>query len=87
MFQVMTGFLVPLERNLTANCSAAKIPIYEGYNVVGRSNLTVFDKRVSRQHISLQTSFDGSTEIVVVCMLFIFYIDNKNHYLLWSYYY
>ncbi|WOL15127.1 hypothetical protein Cni_G23908 [Canna indica] len=63
--RVMIGLLVPLKRNLVADCSASNISIFRGDNVVGRSNLTVADKRVSRRHISLKASFDGSTEIVV----------------------
>jgi tyrosyl-DNA phosphodiesterase-1 len=44
------------------------IPIFEGSNVVGRSNLVVVDKRVSRKHLSLRASADGSVEVVVVSL-------------------
>ncbi|OAY67291.1 Tyrosyl-DNA phosphodiesterase 1 [Ananas comosus] len=41
------------------------IPIFEGANTVGRCNLSVTDKRVSRKHISLHASTDGSIEVLV----------------------
>ncbi|CAM0906128.1 unnamed protein product [Alopecurus aequalis] len=41
------------------------IPIFEGPNVVGRSNLVVIDKRVSRKHLTLRAVADGSVEVVV----------------------
>ena len=44
------------------------IPIFEGSNVVGRSNLVVVDKRVSRKHLSLRASADSSVEVVVVSL-------------------
>lgn len=69
MFQVRTGILVPLTRNLVADSTISNIPIFEGDNVIGRSNLLQPDKRVSRKHITLQVSADSSTKIVVVCML------------------
>lgn len=54
------GFLLPLVDN-----TASSIPIYEGINSVGRNNLAVSDKRVSRNHISLHASNDGSAEVMV----------------------
>ena len=65
---MIIGTLVSCQRNLVAACLAANVPIFEGANFVGRNNLNVSDKRVSRKHISLQASFDGSAEVVVVRM-------------------
>lgn len=59
------GFLLPLGSNRAVDNSAPKIPIYEGNNIVGRNNLTVSDKRVSRKHISLRASIDGSADVMV----------------------
>lgn len=75
MFQVRTGILVPLTRNLVADSTISNIPIFEGDNVIGRANLLESDKRVSRKHITLQVSADNSTKIVVVCMLHRQYLD------------
>uniref|UniRef100_A0A804JJM5 FHA domain-containing protein n=1 Tax=Musa acuminata subsp. malaccensis TaxID=214687 RepID=A0A804JJM5_MUSAM len=63
--RVIIGTLVSCQRNLVAGCLASNVPIFEGANFVGRNNLNVSDKRVSRKHISLQASFDGSAEVVV----------------------
>ncbi|XP_042517580.1 tyrosyl-DNA phosphodiesterase 1 isoform X4 [Macadamia integrifolia] len=59
------GFLVPLNNNLEEDDSASKLPILEGVNILGRDNFSVSDKRVSRKHISLKASLDGSAEVVV----------------------
>ncbi|KAG6532682.1 hypothetical protein ZIOFF_006532 [Zingiber officinale] len=63
--RVKTGILVPLTRNLVADSTISNIAIFEGDNVIGRSNLLEPDKRVSRKHITLQVSADSSTKIVV----------------------
>ncbi|CAL9055894.1 unnamed protein product [Musa banksii] len=65
VYLVIIGTLVSCQRNLVAGCLASNVPIFEGANFVGRNNLNVSDKRVSRKHISLQASFDGSAEVVV----------------------
>ncbi|CAL9121280.1 unnamed protein product [Musa textilis] len=65
VYLVIIGSLVSCQRNLVAGCLASNVPIFEGANFVGRNNLNVSDKRVSRKHISLQASFDGSAEVVV----------------------
>ncbi|XP_043688920.1 tyrosyl-DNA phosphodiesterase 1 isoform X4 [Telopea speciosissima] len=59
------GFLVPLNNNSEEDDSIPKLPILEGVNVFGRDNISVSDKRVSRKHISLKASVDGSVEVVV----------------------
>ncbi|XP_020096717.1 tyrosyl-DNA phosphodiesterase 1 isoform X2 [Ananas comosus] len=63
--RVKLGALVPLQSNLVGNDSLSRIPIFEGANTVGRCNLSVTDKRVSRKHISLHASTDGSIEVLV----------------------
>ncbi|PIA31917.1 hypothetical protein AQUCO_04700050v1 [Aquilegia coerulea] len=63
--QVKIGFLIPLNNNLEENNSNSKLPIYEGINVLGRNDISVADKRVSRKHVSLIGSVDGSANVVV----------------------
>ncbi|CAM0146194.1 unnamed protein product [Urochloa decumbens] len=65
--RVRVGTLVPLAKDNagSSNGSVSTIPIFEGSNVVGRNHLVVADKRISRKHLSLQTSADGSIEVVV----------------------
>lgn len=59
------GMLLPLQSNLAASYSAAKISVYEGANFVGRNDTNISDKRVSRKHISLHGSSDGVVELIV----------------------
>jgi tyrosyl-DNA phosphodiesterase-1 len=68
VLQVRVGTLIPLAKDNagSSNGSVTTIPIFEGSNVVGRNHLVVADKRISRKHLSLQTSADGSIEVVVV---------------------
>ncbi|OVA11144.1 Tyrosyl-DNA phosphodiesterase [Macleaya cordata] len=62
---VKIGLLVPLKNNLDEDDSIPKIEIFEGINVVGRNNVSVPDKRLSRKHISLNASLDGSIDVTV----------------------
>ncbi|KAL5972757.1 hypothetical protein ACLOJK_039563 [Asimina triloba] len=62
---VKIGFLVPLNDDCEENEGVLKIPIFEGLNVIGRSDLSVSDKQVSRKHISLTAKVDGCIEVVV----------------------
>ena len=66
------GTLVPFVEGKSGSSNASSpmpsIPIFEGSNVVGRSNLVVVDKRVSRKHLSLRALADGSVEVVVVSL-------------------
>ncbi|XP_073108399.1 tyrosyl-DNA phosphodiesterase 1 isoform X2 [Elaeis guineensis] len=62
---VKIGLLIPLQKNLLVDYSVSNIPIFQGGNVIGRNNLAISDKRVSRKHVSLHTTVDGSAEIVV----------------------
>ncbi|KAI0529672.1 hypothetical protein KFK09_002226 [Dendrobium nobile] len=63
--RVSIGLLLPLQRNFIVDALAAKISVFEGVNFVGRDNITMPDKRVSRKHISLHGSSDGVVELVV----------------------
>ncbi|KAJ4703195.1 Tyrosyl-DNA phosphodiesterase 1 [Melia azedarach] len=59
------GFLVPLDNNLNEDSSLPKLPLSQGSNVIGRSNIPVSDKRLSRKHLTLTASADGSANLVV----------------------
>lgn len=65
--RVRLGTLVPLTKDNagSSNGSVSSIPIFQGPNVVGRDHLVVVDKRISRKHLSLHASTDGSIEVVV----------------------
>ncbi|KAF6171132.1 hypothetical protein GIB67_012206, partial [Kingdonia uniflora] len=64
--RVKIGFLVPLNNsNKEENGSIPKLPVFEGLNIVGRDDISVSDKRVSRKHISLNVSVDGIINVVV----------------------
>ncbi|XP_010240926.1 PREDICTED: tyrosyl-DNA phosphodiesterase 1 isoform X2 [Nelumbo nucifera] len=63
--QVNIGFLIPLTNNLKEDDSASKLPISEGANVFGRNDICISDKRLSRKHITLNASIDGSVDVVV----------------------
>lgn len=69
--QVRIGTLVPLvkENAGSTNGSVSSIPIFKGSNVVGRNHLVAVDKRISRKHLSLHASTDGTIEVVVVSLL------------------
>ena len=62
------GTLVPLTKDNagSSNGSVSSVPIFQGSNGVGRDHLVVVDKRISRKHLSLHASTDGSIEVVVV---------------------
>lgn len=59
------GFLVPLNRNLEEDTSTPKLPISTGANVIGRNSISVSDKRLSRKHLTLIASGNGSVDAVV----------------------
>ncbi|KAL1355456.1 hypothetical protein HN51_007488 [Arachis hypogaea] len=61
------GYLVPLNHNLEENPSVPKLPISHGTNLIGRANipLPLPDKRLSRNHITLTASSDGSAHLLV----------------------
>ncbi|XP_041023489.1 tyrosyl-DNA phosphodiesterase 1 isoform X5 [Juglans microcarpa x Juglans regia] len=61
MAQSQIGYLVPLMQNLVEDASIPKLTLSEGANLIGRNNLPVPDKRLSRKHITLTASADGSS--------------------------
>ncbi|KAF5474729.1 hypothetical protein F2P56_006600 [Juglans regia] len=61
MAQSQIGYLVPLIQNLVEDASIPKLTLSEGANLIGRNNLPVPDKRLSRKHITLTASADGSS--------------------------
>ncbi|KAK6932362.1 Tyrosyl-DNA phosphodiesterase I [Dillenia turbinata] len=59
------GLLVPLNPNLGEEESIPKIPIFEGPNLVGRNTLPLLDRRLSRKHITLTPTINGSADLLV----------------------
>ncbi|KAJ9136304.1 hypothetical protein P3X46_033396 [Hevea brasiliensis] len=60
------GYLVPLNLCLEEETSIPKLPLSKGSNTIGRSHVSVADKRLSRNHLALTASADGSANITVV---------------------
>ncbi|XP_057834924.2 tyrosyl-DNA phosphodiesterase 1 isoform X1 [Cryptomeria japonica] len=63
--RVKVGALVPLKGNDEEDSSSPTLPVFQGSNMVGRSNLSIPDKQVSRKHIILNGFSDGSAEITL----------------------
>ncbi|KAJ3670391.1 hypothetical protein LUZ60_010715 [Juncus effusus] len=59
--RINIGTLIPVTNNNSSN----EIRIYEGDNLIGRNNVKIVDKRLSRNHISLHASSNGSIEVLV----------------------
>ncbi|PSS04715.1 Tyrosyl-DNA phosphodiesterase [Actinidia chinensis var. chinensis] len=59
------GLLVPLNNNLEEDTSLPQLPIFQGSNIVGRNCIPVSDKRLSRKHLTITTSSDGSADVIV----------------------
>ncbi|CAI8612455.1 unnamed protein product [Vicia faba] len=61
------GYLVPLNQNSEEEekASTPKLPISDGTNIIGRNNLAVTDKRLSRKHLTITTSTDGTANLHV----------------------
>ncbi|XVF87675.1 hypothetical protein PTKIN_Ptkin18bG0139600 [Pterospermum kingtungense] len=59
------GYLVPVNKNLEEDASLLKLPLYHGPNFIGRNDVSVPDKRLSRKHIALTTSPDGSADLLI----------------------
>ena len=60
------GYLVPLNRNFKEEASVPKFAVSDGINVIGRNNIPVPDKRLSRKHLTLTASPNGSASLLVV---------------------
>ncbi|KAF9588080.1 hypothetical protein IFM89_007321, partial [Coptis chinensis] len=63
--RVKIGYLVPLTNNLEQDSSLPNLPIFQGLNILGRNDIHVADKRVSRKHVTLHGSTDGSAHATV----------------------
>ncbi|KAL2655300.1 hypothetical protein AAZV13_04G059400 [Glycine max] len=59
------GYLVPLNRNFKEEASVPKFAVSDGINVIGRNNIPVPDKRLSRKHLTLTASPNGSASLLV----------------------
>lgn len=66
MSNAKVGFLVPVNCNSDENVLIPKLHVSEGDNVFGRDFISVKDKRLSRRHIKLTASSNGSAELLVV---------------------
>ncbi|RDX62056.1 Tyrosyl-DNA phosphodiesterase 1 [Mucuna pruriens] len=60
------GYLVPLNQNLEEEGSVPKLGVSDGANVIGRNNIPVPDKRLSRKHLTLTASPNASTANLLV---------------------
>ncbi|KAK8501921.1 hypothetical protein V6N13_023299 [Hibiscus sabdariffa] len=59
------GYLVAVNNNLEEDDSLPKLPLFHGPNFIGRNDVSVPDKRLSRKHIVLTASPDGSADLFV----------------------
>ncbi|XP_058736831.1 tyrosyl-DNA phosphodiesterase 1-like [Vicia villosa] len=60
------GYLIPLNQNFEEEkASTPKLAISDGTNIIGRNNLAVTDKRLSRKHLTITTSTDGTANLHV----------------------
>ncbi|CAM9000709.1 unnamed protein product [Rhodiola kirilowii] len=59
------GFFVPLNSSLEEDFSIPKLHVTGGENVFGRDSVPVKDKRLSRRHITLTASSNGSAQLLV----------------------
>ena len=74
---VKVGVLIPLNKSFEEDDSAPSLPVFEGDNVVGRENVPVNDRRLSRKHITLSASLhDGSAQLLVVNLITLIAIFN-----------
>lgn len=67
MASSQVGILVPLNKSLEKEKSMPELPVFEGDNVIGRNNVPMADKRLSRKHLilSASSSSDGSANLHV----------------------
>ncbi|XP_014520570.1 tyrosyl-DNA phosphodiesterase 1 [Vigna radiata var. radiata] len=59
------GYLIPVNESLEEQGLVPKLAITDGTNVIGRNNIPVPDKRLSRKHLTLTASRDGSANLLV----------------------
>ncbi|KAJ7946245.1 Tyrosyl-DNA phosphodiesterase 1 [Quillaja saponaria] len=65
MSRAQIGYLIPLNGKLEEDSSVPKLSVSDGINVIGRNSISVSDKRLSRRHITLAASADGSASLIV----------------------
>ncbi|KAL0784651.1 hypothetical protein Bca101_000896 [Brassica carinata] len=59
------AYLIPLKPDLKEDNSSPRITLSEGPNTIGRDNVPITDKRLSRKHITIVTSTSGSASLSV----------------------
>ncbi|KAL3627567.1 tyrosyl-DNA phosphodiesterase 1 [Castilleja foliolosa] len=61
------GFLLPLNADLEEKGDSLipKIPLSKGTTYIGRDCIPVTDKRLSRRHVAVNVSADGSADIII----------------------
>ncbi|KAJ0081227.1 hypothetical protein Patl1_11058 [Pistacia atlantica] len=65
MSGIVVGHLVPLDDTLKQDTSLPKLPLSQGPNTIGRANIPLSDKRLSRKHLTLTASTDGFATLYV----------------------
>ena len=63
--------MIPLNKSFEKDNSLPELQVLEGENVVGRDNVPVIDKRLSRKHLTLTASADvadGFADLLVVML-------------------
>ncbi|KFK25754.1 hypothetical protein AALP_AA8G155100 [Arabis alpina] len=59
------AYLIPLKANLKEDESSPRITLSQGSNTIGRGNVSIADKRLSRKQITITTSTSGSASLSV----------------------
>ncbi|XVE51161.1 hypothetical protein DITRI_Ditri02bG0017000 [Diplodiscus trichospermus] len=65
MPRYQVGYLVPVNKNIEEDASLPKLLVFYGPNFIGRNDVSISDKRLSRKHIALTTFPDGSADLLV----------------------
>ncbi|KAK2644410.1 hypothetical protein Ddye_019605 [Dipteronia dyeriana] len=60
------GYLIPLNNDFKEDTSLSNIPLSPGPNVIGRNNISVSDKRLSRKHLTLTAAAEGGSANLLV---------------------
>ncbi|CAH2072705.1 unnamed protein product [Thlaspi arvense] len=59
------AYLIPLKADLNEDNSCPRITLSEGPNTIGRGNVSIADKRLSRKHITIIASTTGTASLSV----------------------
>ncbi|XP_062087520.1 tyrosyl-DNA phosphodiesterase 1 [Humulus lupulus] len=65
MAQPQIGYLVALNEKHEEDPAVPQVPIFRGLNFIGRNCISVSEKRLSRKHLTLTASPNGSASLVV----------------------